>query len=114
MARLGRKLIAASWVGGGLGRRALGEGWPWGPQAGKPRAVGRPDAGRGGELGEAGCWKGQTESTMCKALASLDTILRKLKLSLTSEWQTLVGECGLSRPEHRCDTLFLQTHGQER
>lgn len=57
MDRLGRKLIGASWVaaagwkGRALGERSLSaqilsweEGWPWGPQARKLKAVGKLEA----------------------------------------------------------------------
>lgn len=95
---LGRKLIGASWVAAaGWKGRALGEGslsaqilsweegWPWGPQARKLKAVGKTrGAGRGREL--RGSWKGQTERRTYKTLASLDTILRRPKLSLTGYW----------------------------
>lgn len=41
-------------------------------------------AGRGREL--RGSWKGQTERRTYRTLASLDTILRRPKLSLTGYW----------------------------
>lgn len=94
MDRLGRKLIGASWVAAaGWKGRALGEGslsaqilsweegWLWGPQARKLKAVGKTrGAGRGREL--RGSWKGQTERKTYKTLASLDTIFEETQTQL--------------------------------